>query len=57
MAATRAASSGVARAQNPAYRLALPLNKKMPAPIGTSAFLFESFVVAWATVLAAVMLS
>src|ERR1700761_6978904 len=40
MAATRVASSDVARAQNPAYRPALPPDKKMPASFGTPAFLF-----------------
>jgi len=40
MAATRVASSDVARAQNPAYRLALPPDKKMPASRWTPAFFF-----------------
>lgn len=40
MTATRAAFSDVVRAQNPAYRLALPPKQKMPASVRTSAFSF-----------------
>ena len=44
MTATRVAFSDVARAQNPAYRLALPPNKKCRRPCGRRHFYFDALV-------------
>jgi hypothetical protein len=40
----RARRFGAARAQNPAYRPALPLNKKMPASVRMPAFAFGALL-------------